>query len=107
MVNQIQNLLLSLGIKSTYFGYHYLAYALDLCIQNEDYLMSVYKILYMDVAKHFHTSRYNVEHCLRTVVKHCWEHGNRALLIEIAKYPLSSRPTNSEFIDILYHHLMQ
>ncbi len=105
MIKQIQNFLLSLGIKSTYLGYRYLAYALYLCLQNEDYLTSIYKTLYTDVASYFHTNRCSVEHCLRTVIKHCWDHGNRELLMEITKYPLSGRPTNSEFIDILYHYL--
>lgn len=107
MGEKIQNLLLCLGINSTYLGYNYLTYALYLCTQNEDYLTSVYKALYVEVASYFHTTRYNVEHCLRTVVKRCWYQGNQELLKEIAKYPLTDKPTNSEFIDILYHHLMQ
>lgn len=107
MIKQIQNFLLSLGISSTYLGHKYLSYALYLCIQNEDYLTSIYKALYVDVASYYRTSRFNVEHCLRTAVAHCWDHGNRDLLIEIAKYPLTEKPTNSEFIDILYHHFVQ
>mgnify|MGYP000244321314 CR=1 FL=1 len=107
MIKQIQHLLLRLGIPSTYLGYHYLCYALYLCVQNEDHLTSVYKILYADVADHYNTTRCGVEHCIRTVVKHCWDHGNCDLLKEIAKYPLNQKPTNSEFIDILYHHLAQ
>lgn len=107
MIKQIQHLLLSLGIPSTYLGFHYLTYALYLCIQNEDCLTSVYKTLYANVAAYYDTSRCNVEHCLRTVVRHCWNHGNLTLLTEIAMYPLKQKPTNSEFIDILYHHLVQ
>ncbi len=105
MINHVQHLLLSLGIQSTYLGYHYLCYALSLCMENEDYLISVYKTLYVDVAAHFKTTRYNVEHCIRTAVSRCWYNGNRDLLIQITKYPLNCKPTNSEFIDILYHHL--
>lgn len=107
MMKQIQDLLLSLGINSTYLGHKYLAYALSLCIQNEDYLTSVYKVLCTEVAVYFGTTRINVEHCLRTAIKHCWEQGNSALLKEIAMYPLTDKPTNGQFIDILYHHLVQ
>lgn len=107
MINQTQQLLLRLGIPSTYLGYRYLSYAITLCMGNEDYLTSVYKVLYIDVAAHFKTTRYNVEHCIRTAINRCWYQGHQELLKEIAKYPLNSRPTNSEFIDILYHHLMQ
>ena len=105
MVNQTQHLLLCLGIPSTYLGFRYLTYAVHLCLQNEDYLTSVYKTLYTDIAGHFETSRQNVEHCIRTAVSRCWYHGNREMLLQIAKYPLMMKPTNSEFIDILYHHL--
>lgn len=107
MDKKIQNLLLRLGINSTYLGHKYLAYALSLCIQNEDYLTSVYKVLCMEVATHYATTCFNVEHCLRTAIKHCWEQGNSALLKEVAMYPLTDKPTNGQFIDILYHHLVQ
>lgn len=105
MKNKITHLLLSLGIHSTYNGFHYLCYALELCAENEDYLLTVYKNLYADVAARFHTNRNNIERCLRTVITSCWERGNRQLLIELAGYPLTAKPTNSEFIDILYHAL--
>ena len=105
MISQIQHLLLCLGIPSTYLGFRYLSHAVSICLENEDYLTSVYKALYIDVAKYFETSRQNVEHCIRTAVNRCWYHGNRELLIQIARYPLIGKPTNSEFIDILYHHL--
>lgn len=106
MKNKTTQLLLSLGIRSTYNGFHYLCYALELCISDEDYLLTVYKNLYVDVALHFRTNRSNIEHCIRTVVSYCWERGNRPLLIELAGYPLKDKPTNSEFIDILYHSLI-
>ena len=105
MSEHICSLLLTLGIRSTYRGFYYLYYALLLCLQNEDYLLFVCKLLYTDVAKHFHTSSSNVEHCIRTAVTHCYYHGNRAFLCRIAGYTLTSKPTNSEFLDILYHYL--
>ena len=105
MVKQIQHFLLRLGIPSTYLGFRYLSCAASLCLDNEDYLTSVYKTLYTDVAGHFGTSRQGVEHCIRTAVNRCWYHGNRELLLQLASYPLTGKPTNSEFIDILYHHL--
>lgn len=107
MSDRIRELLLTLGIHSTYRGFYYLHYSLLLCLQNEDYLLFVYKLLYVDVAKHFHTSRDNVEHCMRTAVSHCYYHGNRAFLSRIARYALSSKPTNGEFLDILYHYLQE
>lgn len=106
MKSTISNLLLSLGIPSTRRGHRYLYRALELCLENEDYLLSVYKTLYVDVAEHFGESRANVEHCMRAAVSHCWNNGNRELLQQIAKYPLDSKPRTGEFLDILYHHLI-
>ncbi len=57
MEDQIHHLLLCLGIPSTYLGYWYLSYAVFLCLENEDYLTSVYKALYIDVSRHFDTNR--------------------------------------------------
>lgn len=101
MTDSITKLLLQLGIRSTYYGFRYLRYALELCLLDEHYLTSVYKTLYSEVAEKFGTSCYNVEHCIRTVISYCWDRGNRDFLITIAGYQLSERPTNSEFIDIL------
>ena len=105
MKNKITDLILRLGIPSTRQGYRYLCRALELCLENEDYLLSVYKTLYVDVAKYYSDSRDNVEHSMRTAINHCWNYGNRELLIKITKYPLTKRPTTGEFLDILYHHL--
>lgn len=70
-MQKTKQLLFNLGIRSTYNGFHYLCYALDLCLQNEDYLLRVQKLLYTEVANHFGVSRDSVEHCLKTVVNTC------------------------------------
>lgn len=100
-----RSLLSSLGIRTTLKGFRYLQYALELCMQDEDYLLLVYKWLCTDVASHFHTSQNNVEHCIRTAVANCWSKGNRKLLIQLAGYEMKKTPSNGEFIDILYCHL--
>ena len=105
-MEDIKQLIFRLGIRSTYNGFHYLCYALYLCMQDEDYLLSVYKHLYTDVAKHYDVNRSSVEHCIRTVVSACWYRGNRDLLIDLSGYSLSQKPANGEFIDILYHYLI-
>lgn len=102
---EINSLIFKLGIRSTYQGFYYLQYALHLCMLDERYLLSVYKSLYVDVARKYNTSRDNVEHCIRTVVSNCWYKGNQNFLVQIAGYPITQKPTNGEFIDILYHYL--
>lgn len=98
-------LLLSLGIRTTLKGSRYLQYALELCMQDEEYLFMVHKWLCMDVAAHFHTTQGNVENCIRTAISHCWQKGNRKLLLQIAGYDMKKQPPNGEFIYILYSHL--
>ena len=107
MDKQSRALLLRLGIRTTIKGFHFLLYALQLCMSDAKYLLSVYKTLYFDVAAHFGTTRDNVEHCIRTAISNCWYKGNRELLISMAGYELKQKPANGEFIDILYNYLYQ
>lgn len=104
---EIEYLIRSLGIGATYRGYRYLSYAVKLCLKDEDYLLSVSKLLYPEIANKFCTTCSSVERDLRTVVKVCWERGNRKYLQDIALHPLSFKPTSSEFLDILVGHLLR
>lgn len=104
---EIAYLIRCLGIGATYRGYRYLNYGIKLCLEDEDYLLSVSKLLYPQIAKHYHTTSYSVERDIRTVIKVCWERGNKKLLEEIALRPLHIRPSSSEFLDILTAHLSQ
>ena len=104
---EIECLIRALGIGATYRGYRYLNYGVKLCLRDEDYLLSVSKLLYPQIAKNYHTTSSSVERDIRTVIRVCWERGNRRLLQEIALRPLDSQPTPSEFLDILTAHLRQ
>ena len=97
--HEIEQLIRSLGIGATYRGYHYL------CMDNEDYLLSVGKLLYTRIAEAYSTTGSSVERDIRTVIRICWERENRPLLQEIAMYPLHARPTAGEFFDILANYL--
>ena len=104
---KIEYLLRSLGIGATYRGYRYLSYDIQLCLNDEDYLLSVSKLLYPQIAKHYNASCYSVERDIRTVIKVCWDRGNKKLLQEIALRPLYNKPPSSEFFDILTAHIKQ
>ena len=106
-MEDIQRLIRSLGIGGTYRGYRYLVSAISLCMEDEDYLFGISKLLYPKIARMYDTSVSSVERDLRTVINVCWERGNRRLLEEISLYPISARPTSGEFLDILLHHLRQ
>lgn len=107
MEQKIEYLIRSLGIGATYRGYRYLNYGIQLCLENEDYLLSVSKMLYPQIAEHFYTTSYSVERDLRTVIKVCWDRGNKKLLQEIALRPLYNKPPSSEFFYILTAHIKQ
>ena len=92
MDKRVKDTLLTLGIRSTYQGFHYK-------------IPSICKYIYPEVARKYQTSQDNVEHCMRTAIAYCWYNGNREYLIKIARYPLKEKPTNSEFLDILYNAL--
>lgn len=98
--------LTSLGVSRTIKGFRYLEYGLELCLDNEDYLLYVFKDLYPAIANKFDTTRSCVEHCIRTAVESCWVRGNRKLLINMNGFELRQRPTNGEFIDIVYNYLV-
>lgn len=102
---EIERLIRSLGIGATYRGYRYLSYGVYLCLQDENYLLSVSKLLYPQIARTFSTTSSSVERDIRTVIKVCWERGNQEYLKKLALYPLENRPAASEFIDILVAHL--
>ena len=102
---EIERLIRSLGIGATYRGYRYLSYAIKLCLQDENYLLSVSKLLYPQIARAFNTSSSSVERDLRTVIKVCWERGNRTFLHKIAMHQLDTRPTVGEFIDIIVGYI--
>ena len=106
-MDEISRLVRSLGIGATYRGYRYLLLALTLCIEDEDYLLGISKLLYPYIARTYQTSVSSVERDLRTVITVCWERGNKKLLQEISPYPLLNKPTTGEFLDILMNHLTQ
>lgn len=102
---QIECLVRSLGIGATYRGYRYLNYGIKLCIYDENYLLGINKHLYPQIAREYNATCSSVERDIRTVVKVCWDRGNRPYLQEIALYPLQFKPTSGEFFDILVGHL--
>lgn len=104
-IQEIRNIVGSFGIPGNYLGFRYLVHAVSLGIEDEDNLLFVTKRIYPIVAKEFQTNAACVERDLRTVVKICWERGNRELLNDYAKYEMSSKPSTGEFIAIISNHI--
>lgn len=100
----IRHLILRMGATPRYVGFEYMIYAIQLALENSEYLLSITKELYPDVARHFNATIGSVERNIRTVIAAIWNR-NPALLHKIAGYPLSKKPTVGEFISIVREYL--
>ena len=88
---EVCDMLCRLGATANYRGFSYTAYAVLLCVQQQDRLLLVTKWLYPDVAKRYGTNWKAVERNIRTVITVVWEQ-NRAMLEGLARRPLLQRP---------------
>lgn len=102
----IYAVLTRLGIGARYRGYRYLALAISMVMENEDYLFLATKRLYPDVARVFDTTWSCVERDMRTAIQVCW-HRNRPYLEELATYPLDRAPKPMDFIGLVAGHLLR
>ena len=100
----VRRLLLKLGATPRYIGFDYVIHAIILSLENSQYLLSVTKELYPDVARKYHTTIYSVERDIRTVITIIWKR-NPHLLSQIAGYPLTKKPAVGEFIAIMREYL--
>ena len=105
-MRKVYRLIRQLGMTSKYKGYYYVAEAVMMSMELQDYPIKITKDIYPHLAKKFKSTPVNIEHDIRTLVNVCWE-GNRTLLEEIAGYSLNYKPTNSEFIDMLAYYLLE
>ena len=70
---EVCDMLCRLGATANYRGFSYTAYAVLLCVQQQDRLLLVTKWLYPDVAKRYGTNWKAVERNIRTVIiVPCW-----------------------------------
>lgn len=103
-----KSILHQLGIGKTYSGYDYILRSIELIMVNEDVLTNVTKILYIDVAKEYHTSQTCVERNIRKVIEVIWNHANenseRIQRIFGEKH-LEHKPSNKEFLELLYEYI--
>ena len=102
---RVTDMIHEIGIPAHIKGYHYLRDAIIMAVDDMDVLNAITKVLYPTIANTFQTTPSSVERDLRTVINVCWESGNRSLLTTIAMYPLETKPTTGEFLDILIGHL--
>lgn len=98
-------LLRRIGMRSTYSGYNYLAYAITLTIENQNYLRKVTKNLYVVIGEKYGVTSQCVESAMRTLITSYWNLYGDRILSRILGYPLYDKPTASEFVSILSDYL--
>ena len=103
---EVCDMLCRLGATANYRGFSYTAYAVLLCVQQQDRLLLVTKWLYPDVAKRYGTNWKAVERNIRTVAGIAWLR-NPELLERLAGCRLDRKPTASRFIAILAAYLRE
>lgn len=106
LLKKINGLLNRLGVTANYTGFFQMAYALKICAEQQDRLLFITKLIYPDVAKHFHTNWRAVERNMRTVGNIIWQE-NRTLLEDLACRPLHQKPTTAQLLAILVMVLNQ
>ncbi len=100
-------LLKKMGIQKMYKGCEYIVSSISYIDKNETHFAPVTKVLYVEIAKQFNTSSLCVEKNMRSIIKSIWaKPENQNLIAEIfGPYNLAKRPSNMEFLVLLYSHL--
>lgn len=104
----VTEILHKFGICRKYKGYEYTISCLEYMIKHDDY-SPITKILYVDMAKKFHTSTDSIEHGIRNVINIIWENKSDShdkLIKEIfGQYYIEHVPTNTEFLCSLLDYM--
>ncbi len=106
---KITMLLHEVGIPAHIRGYVYLRQAIKKCCENgNEYLGSITKVLYPEVALMYHTTGSRVERAIRHAIEVAWNRGDTETINRIFGYSISKnkdKPTNSEFIAMISDYL--
>ncbi len=104
--SMIHTTLRQLGITRRYRGFDAVVHCIALAVEDEFRLQSITKEVYMETATHFGYGWKRVERSLRTAAARAWA-ANRALLCQMAGYPLMGAPTASEFVEMIATFLLR
>lgn len=93
-----------IGIPAHIKGYHFIRYAIMLCVENSEMINSITKLLYPTVAAKFKTTSSRVERAIRHAIELAWDRGDIDVIDSYFGYTIKSskgKPTNSEFIALI------
>ena len=101
LLRMVSEMIHQVGVPSHIKGYQYIRDSIVMCIDDGDYINSVTKMLYPDVAKRHNTTASRVERAIRHAVEVAWDRGDVVILNSLfgkAIHTGRGKPTNSEFI---------
>ena len=70
-MRKVYRLIRQLGMTSKYKGYYYVAEAVMMSMELQDYPIKITKDIYPYLAKKFKSTPVNIEHDIRTVINVC------------------------------------
>ena len=108
--DQITAIIKDIGIPPHINGYLYLKEAVSLVLENPEILQKVTKSLYPGIAKKFDTTPPRVERSIRHAIETVWNREDIQHISGIFGYSeehLKSKPTNSEFIAMVYDSIRE
>lgn len=103
-MNEIQNVIRTMGITAKYRGYYYVVEAVEIALKNENTPIMITKDIYPPIASHHKLQTKSIERAIRTVVENCWS-SHRETLEKLAGYSMVQKPTNSEFVDAIAYYI--
>ena len=105
--NEIQELLLQIGMPANLAGFAYITSAVQLVLADSNRLQCIVKGLYSSVANTYDTTPQRVERGIRHAIAKAWSQGD----IEFIQFlfrnsidPMKGTPTNTQFIARLYYY---
>lgn len=103
----IQNVLLDIGIPANRLGFMYLVYGFELALDNYEYIVRLYKLLYVDIAKKYKTDPGCVEHCVRSAITKAFTSGNNDRITQIfANEKYKTAPSPTQFMSRMYFYIV-
>lgn len=99
------NCLEDAGIQPHMKGYQYIKEAIWMGIEEIEALNAFTKWIYPAIAKKYQTSGASVERAMRHAIQSAWNKNQASESSAMFRYSRRKKPTNSEFVSALVHHL--
>ncbi|MEG0073141.1 MAG: sporulation transcription factor Spo0A [Clostridia bacterium] len=98
---RVTDLIHEVGVPAHIRGYRYVREGIMLAVENKDYIDSITKMLYPELALRFDTTPSRIERAIRHAIEVAWSRGSVEVQNKIFGYTINSnkgKPTNAEFV---------